>query len=89
MVLLCKLCSHPPSKHVSIVRQDRAILLYALVKGRSLNVGEIVEQSILYYVENSFSRNIPCLDHSPMHQGGCNMILSSHSHWGPKNSSTG
>ena len=32
-----------PSKHVSIVRQDRAILLYALVKGFNLNVGKIVE----------------------------------------------
>ena len=42
MVLLCKLFL-TPSKHVSIVRQDRAILLYALVKGWNLNVGKIVE----------------------------------------------
>ena len=48
-----------PSKHVSTVRQDHAILLYALVKGCSLNVGKIVEQSILDYTENNFSRNIP------------------------------
>ena len=48
-----------PSKHVSTVRQDRAILLYALVKGWNLNVGKIVERSILDYAENSFSRNIP------------------------------
>ena len=48
-----------PSKHVSTVRQDRSILLYALVKGCSLNVGKIVEQSILDYAENSFLRNIP------------------------------
>ena len=48
-----------PSKHVSTMRQDRAILLYALVKGWSLNVGDIVEQPILNYAENSFSRNIP------------------------------
>ena len=47
------------SKHVSTVRQDRAILLYALVKGFNLNVGKIVEQSILDYLENNFSRNIP------------------------------
>ena len=32
-----------PYKHVSTVRQDRSILLYALVKGLSLNVGKIVE----------------------------------------------
>ena len=48
-----------PSKHVSIVRQDRVILLYALVKGFNKNVGKIVEQSILNYVKNNFSGNIP------------------------------
>ena len=48
-----------PSKHVSTMRQDRAILLYALVKRCCLNVGKIVEQSILDYEENSFSGNIP------------------------------
>ena len=48
-----------PSKHVSTVRQDRALLLYALVKGYSLNVGKIMEQSIMDYVKNNFSGNIP------------------------------
>ena len=48
-----------PSKHVSIVRQDRSILLYALVKVYCLNVGKIAEQSILDYAENMFSGNIP------------------------------
>ena len=49
-----------PSKHVSTVRQDRAILLlYALVKGYSMNEGKIMEQSILDYSENNFSGNIP------------------------------
>ena len=48
-----------PSKHVSTMRQDYAILLYALVKGYSLNVGKIVEQSILDYAENNFLGNIP------------------------------
>ena len=47
------------SKHVSTVRQDHAILLYALVNGFNLNVGKIVEQSILDYHENNFSGNIP------------------------------
>ena len=41
------------------MRQDCAILLYALVKGFSLNVGKIVEHSILDYADNNFSRNIP------------------------------
>ena len=48
-----------PAKRVSIVRQDHAIILYALVKGFNLNVGKIVEQSILNYAENSFPGNIP------------------------------
>ena len=48
-----------PSKHVSTVRQDRAILLYALVKGWSLNVRKIVDQSILDYIENNFLEYIP------------------------------
>ena len=43
------------------MRQDRAILLYALVKGCCLNVRKIVEQSILDYAENNFSGNIPHL----------------------------
>ena len=38
-----------PSKHVSIVRQDHALLLYALVKGYAVTVGKIIEQSILDY----------------------------------------
>ena len=48
-----------PSKYVSIVRQDHAILLYALVKGCCLNVRKIVEHTIMDYAENSFSGNIP------------------------------
>ena len=43
------------------MRQDRALLLYALVKGYYLNVGKIMEQSIMDYVENNFSRNTPHL----------------------------
>ena len=48
-----------PSKHVSTVRQDRTLILYALVKGYNLNVGRIIEQSILDYVNDKFSGNIP------------------------------
>ena len=47
------------SKHILTMRQDRVILLYALVKGFNLNVRKIVEQSILDYPENKFSWNIP------------------------------
>ena len=48
-----------PSKHVSTVRQDRTILLYALVKGYEINVRRIVKESILDYEKGKFSRNIP------------------------------
>ena len=39
-----------PSKHVSTVRQDHALPLYALVKGFTLSVGKIIQESILDYV---------------------------------------
>ena len=39
-----------PSEHVSTMRQDHAVLLYALVKGYEVNVGIIIEKSILDYV---------------------------------------
>ena len=48
-----------PSKHVPIVRQDRTLLLYALVKGFELDVRKIIKESILDYAEDKFSRNIP------------------------------
>ena len=48
-----------PSKHVSIVRQDRAVLLYALIKGYEVNVGRIIEESILDYIKGKFLDNIP------------------------------
>ena len=47
------------SKHVSTVRQDRIILLYALVKGYEVKVGRIIEESILDYAKGNFTGNIP------------------------------
>ena len=41
------------------MRQNRAILLFVLVKVYKLNVGRIVEEFILDYAEGKFSRNIP------------------------------
>ena len=41
------------------MRQGRILLLYALVKGFELNVGKIIKESILDYVESKFSGNIP------------------------------
>ena len=40
-----------PSKHLSIVRREEVILLYALLKGYKINVGKIIEKSILGYSE--------------------------------------
>ena len=48
-----------PSKHVSTVRQDHVLLLYALVKGYELNGGEIIEEPILDYAKGKFLGNIP------------------------------
>ena len=38
-----------PSKHLSTVRRDEAIPLYALLKGYKINVRKIIEKSILSY----------------------------------------
>ena len=48
-----------PPKHVSIVRPDLALLLYALIKGFELDVEKIIKESIWDYAENNFSGNIP------------------------------
>ena len=45
--------------HISTVRQDRAILLYALVKGYEVNLGGIMENSILEFMKGNFAGNIP------------------------------
>ena len=47
-----------PSKHLSIVRRDEAIL-YALLKGHKINVGKIIENSILSYSERNYMGLIP------------------------------
>ena len=48
-----------PSKHLIIVRREEAILLYALLKGYKINVGKIIEKSILGYFERKCRRMIP------------------------------
>ena len=50
-----------PSKHLSIVRREEAILLYALLKGYKINVGKIIEKSILGYSEGNCRGMIPHL----------------------------
>ena len=45
--------------HVSTVKQNYAILLYALVNGYEINLGRIVEESVLEYAKGNFAGNIP------------------------------
>ena len=48
-----------PSNHLSTMRREEAILLYALLKGYKINVGKIIEKSILGYYENNYRSLIP------------------------------
>ena len=50
-----------PSKHLSTVRRNEAILLYALLKGYKINVGKIIENSILIYSISKCKGLIPHL----------------------------
>ena len=48
-----------PSKHLSTIRKNDAILLYALLKGYKINVGKIIENSILSYSRRKCKGFIP------------------------------
>ena len=48
-----------PLKHVCTVRQEEAILLYAILKGYKISFGKIIEKSILGYQSNKFWGHIP------------------------------
>ena len=48
-----------PSKHLSTVRKNEAILLYKLLKGYKINVGKIIENSILSYYRSKYKDLIP------------------------------
>ena len=48
-----------PSKHLSTVRREEAILLYALVKGYKINMGKMIEKSILGYSDSKCRGMIP------------------------------
>ena len=50
-----------PSKHLSTVEREEAILLYALLKGYKINVGNFIEKSILSYSESKCRGVIPHL----------------------------
>ena len=48
-----------PTKHVCTVRKQEAVLLYAILKGYKLNVGAIIENSIMKYHEGNKRGLIP------------------------------
>ena len=48
-----------PSKYLNTVRKNEAILLYALLKGYKINVGKIIENSILSYYISKYRGLIP------------------------------
>ena len=47
------------SKHLSTIRRNEAILLYALLKGYKINVGKIIENFILSYSRSKCRGLIP------------------------------
>ena len=48
-----------PTKHVCTVREEKAIILYAILKGYKLNAGAIIENSIMRYHEGNKKGLIP------------------------------
>ena len=48
-----------PSNHLITKRKEEAVLLYAILKGYKMNVGKIIEKSILNYYFNNFRGLIP------------------------------
>ena len=48
-----------PTKHLSTVKEQEAVLLYAILKGYKLNVGTLIENSIMRYHEGNKRGLIP------------------------------
>ena len=48
-----------PSKHLNTVRKNETILLYAMPKGYRINVGKIIENSIMSYYKSKYRGLIP------------------------------
>ena len=48
-----------PTKHLSTVREQEAVLLYAILKEYKLNVGALIENSIMRYHEGNKRGLIP------------------------------
>ena len=48
-----------PTRHLSTVREHEAIMLYAILKGYKLNIGAVIENSIMRYHEGNKRGLIP------------------------------
>ena len=48
-----------PTRHLSTVREQEAIMLYAILKGYKINIGTIIENSIMRYHEGNKRGVIP------------------------------
>ena len=48
-----------PSKHLTTVRNKGAIALYAILKGYKINVGKMIEESILDYCKTNYRGLMP------------------------------
>ena len=48
-----------PTKHVCTVREQEAVILYAILKGYKVNAGAIIENSIMKYYEGNKRGLIP------------------------------
>lgn len=48
-----------PTTHVSDVIRDRAVLLYAIVKGKSVDVGQVIQDSITHAIRDSSTGRLP------------------------------
>ena len=48
-----------PTRHLSTVREQEAIMLYAILKGYKINIGTIIENSIIRYHEGNKRGLIP------------------------------
>ena len=48
-----------PTRHLSIVREHEAVMLYAILKGYKINIGTIIENSIMRYHEGNKRGVIP------------------------------
>ena len=48
-----------PTRHLSTVREQEAVMLYAILKGYKINIGTIIENSIMRYYEGNKRGVIP------------------------------